>query len=64
MNLKKKNQCSFYKLDYNNISLDFNSIEKFNYKSQIQTEDYLWDNVINKSKVKDKLLQIYIGRFE
>ncbi|MGI6747103.1 MAG: glycosyltransferase [Anaerovoracaceae bacterium] len=61
---EKKNQCSFYKLDYNNISLDFNSIEKFNYKSQIQTEDYLWDNVINKSKVKDKLLQIYIGRSE
>lgn len=50
---EKKHGCSFYKLDYKNFIFDREQINKFNYKSNFNTNDFLWDNIIDKSGIKD-----------
>jgi len=58
---EQANRCSFYKLDYNNIYFDFEEIERFEYVSNFLPEIHLWNNIIDRSEIKTKLLKIHKG---
>jgi len=51
------NHFKFYKLDRHN-SFNFEKIDQFEFHSPFMPEDYLWDNIIEKSGIKTKLLQL------
>lgn len=51
---EKNHNCSFYKLDSNNFDID--AINRFEFQSHFNPESYLWDAVIEKSKINEKIL--------
>jgi len=55
---EKKHGCNFYKLDHHNISFDMNKIEKHNFVSDFKPEDYLWDNIIERAGIAERVLDI------
>jgi len=55
--------CSFYKLDYNNLSFDKNRIENHEFFSGFRAEEYLWDRVIEESGIKNILIEMFNSNF-
>lgn len=55
---EKNNNCSFYKLNYNNLVFDKEDIEKYNFLNKFVVEEYLWENIIDKSGIKNKILEL------
>jgi glycosyltransferase involved in cell wall biosynthesis len=55
---EEKHNCSFYKLDYNNLSFDKKSIEEHQFDSRFRADEHLWLRVIEKSGIKKSLLKI------
>lgn len=53
---EKKNNCEFYKLNSKRWDLSVDKIEKFKFKYNFNPHEYLWDEVIRKSEVCEKLL--------
>jgi glycosyltransferase involved in cell wall biosynthesis len=53
---EEKHNCSFYKLDYNNLRFDKESIEKFDYIINFDSEEYMWSNIIKKSEIEKKII--------
>ncbi|SHK32778.1 hypothetical protein SAMN02745227_02057 [Anaerobranca californiensis DSM 14826] len=54
---EEKHNCSFYKLDYNNLIFDKNNIQKHKFFSKFKAEEFLWDKIIEKSGISNKLIQ-------
>lgn len=52
---ENRHNCAFYKLNYSNLEFDRDDIEKHNFISNFKSEEYLWDDVIEKSNVINKL---------
>jgi glycosyltransferase involved in cell wall biosynthesis len=48
---EEKYGCSFYKLDERNFDIDINEVNKYEFISKLNIEDFLWDNVIEKSGI-------------
>lgn len=55
---EKKHACSFYKFDYNNFNFDIEEIKKYDFKSNFNPENYLWEDVIRNSQIESKLLKL------
>lgn len=55
---EEKHNCSFYTLDYSDLSFDKESIEKHEFFSGFRAEEYLWNNIIEKSSIKNKLIEV------
>lgn len=54
---EEKNNCSFYKLDYNNLCFDKENIERYKFCSGFKAEDYLWQKVIEKSGIAKSIMR-------
>ncbi|MCM3711638.1 glycosyltransferase [Sporosarcina luteola] len=54
---EQRNNCSFFKLDINNFN--YNELEKHNYVSSINIENFLWENVIERSGVYDNIQKLF-----
>lgn len=54
---EENHNCSFYKLDYNNLNLDKSSIDKHKFFSGFKAEEYLWTRVIEKSGVAKNIIE-------
>lgn len=52
---EEKNLCDFYKLNYRNIKIDIDRISKYNFKSNFKAEESIWNKVIEKSGIVEKL---------
>lgn len=48
---EKNHKCSFYKLNGNKLQFCNEAIKNFHYRNGFIAEDYLWDNVIERSRV-------------
>lgn len=59
---EEKHNCSFYKLDYNNLSFDNDSIEKHEFFSGFKVEEYLWRRVIEKSGIAKIIIKKHNNR--
>lgn len=55
MEFEKQHKCSFYKL---NNEFDTKLIEKHSYISGFEAKDFLWDKIIEQSRVKDKIVSM------
>lgn len=53
---EEKQDCSFYKLDYNNLIFDKKRIQEHEFLNRFNTKEYLWENIIKKSELETKLL--------
>ena len=53
---EEKHGCSFYKLK-NNIKINMDEVYKYNFISNFNSEDFLWENIIKKSRVNEILLE-------
>ena len=53
---EEKYNCSFYKLKYNNLNFDQDNIVKYKFTSEFIPKDFLWNNIIEKSNIKKKIL--------
>ncbi|MDF2557768.1 MAG: hypothetical protein K0R71_1596 [Bacillales bacterium] len=58
---EKKHQCNFYKIDYKNPALDLEKMRNHHFHSAFKPEDYMWDQIMEKSLIKKKLLKQLIG---
>lgn len=56
---EEKHNCSFYKLDYNNLSFDKDSIEGYEFFSGFRADEYLWTRVIEESGTAKKIMGKY-----
>jgi len=56
---EKKNNCTFYKLDWNRLEINSNDFEGFDFKNKFNPQDYLWEKVIERANIKEKLVSIY-----
>lgn len=56
---EKIHNCSFYKLDYNNLRFDIDSLEKHEFITHFKPEDYLWKSMIDKAGIAKKLVEKY-----
>lgn len=54
IDFEKNHDCSFYKLDDNEF--DINEINRFKFQSNFKPEHYLWNVIIEKSKISQKIL--------
>jgi glycosyltransferase involved in cell wall biosynthesis len=52
---EEKHDCSFYKLDHDNLRFDLNEINKFQYESNYVADSFLWEKIIAKSKIEEKI---------
>ncbi|OPJ55315.1 glycosyltransferase [Alkalithermobacter paradoxus] len=59
---EEKHNCSFYKLDYNNLSFDKDSIEKHDFFSGFKAQEYLWTKVIEESRIVKNIIEKYNSR--
>lgn len=55
---EEKYDCDFYKLDYNNFNLSIKDIQEHEFKLNINIENFLWNTIIEKSKIKDSIIDI------
>ncbi|PTV95052.1 glycosyl transferase family 1 [Halanaerobium saccharolyticum] len=55
---EEKHKSSFYKLDYNNLKFNKENIEKHEFVSNFNPQDYFWDNLIENSNIKNKILSL------
>lgn len=55
---EEKNNCNFYKLKGNGINFDIKYIERYSFKNNFNAEENLWNNIIDDSKIKEKILEI------
>lgn len=55
---EKQYKCSFYKFNPNNFDFNIDKIEGHNYTSGFKTKEFLWNNIIEKSGVKEKILYL------
>lgn len=55
---EKKYNCSFYKLNYNNLKFNTKEIEKYKFVSNFDAEEFLWENIIKKSKIEEYLRRL------
>lgn len=53
---EKANNCSFYKIDMHN--LDLSGSHEYKYISNFKSEDYLWNTIFEKSRIKEKLIEL------
>ncbi|MEH6991076.1 glycosyltransferase [Cytobacillus firmus] len=53
-----KHGCSFYKLSYNNLNFNIIDIKSHNYISEFIPQDFLWEKVIGKSGIGEKILNM------
>ena len=49
-----RNSCKFYKI--NDFEINLQELEKFDFKNDIDMEDFLWDNIIDKSGIYKKII--------
>lgn len=54
---EEKHNCSFYKLDYGNLRFDKQIIKNHEFFSEFRTEEYLWDRVIDRSRVAKSIME-------
>jgi len=55
---EKKYRCNFYKLDITNPLFDLSDLEKHEFVCNLNTNDFIWENIINKSNISKKILNI------
>lgn len=55
---ERLHNCKFYKLTGSN-DFDLKKIEQFNFVNNFNATNYYWDTIINKSKVANKIRNIY-----
>lgn len=54
-----KYECSFYKIKEHNFELSIRELEKFNFAvNGFNPQEFLWENIIKKSGVEEKLLNL------
>ena len=56
---EESHNCSFYKLDYNNLSFDKKSIKKHQFDSGFRADEYLWHRVIDRSRIAKSIVEKY-----
>lgn len=56
---EEKYNCSFYKLNYNNLGFDIKDIEKHDFISGFNVEKFMWKNIIKESKIQEEIEKIY-----
>lgn len=55
---EKENGCVFYYFNKNHLKIDLKEIENFNYLSNVHPEKFLWENVIQNSRISDIILKL------
>lgn len=55
---EETHNCSFYKIAYNDMKLDVKDIEKYEFISNFKPENFLWNNVIERSSIMNKILNL------
>ena len=56
---EEKHDCNFYKIDEGNIDLNPEKINHFNFKSNFAVNNFMWDSIIEKSGIAEKLISIH-----
>lgn len=56
---EESSQCSFYKLDSHYSNFDIEEMKKYKFKIRFNAEDYLWDRIIEKSRIMQKIIDKY-----
>jgi glycosyltransferase involved in cell wall biosynthesis len=56
-----QHNCNFYKFDRNAISFDIKKIESHDYETNFRSEDFLWNRILEESKIYDYLKK-YLNR--
>lgn len=59
---ERENNCKFYRIDENNPSFSLEEIQNFDFISQINVHDFLWDSIIENAGVADKICTIMKGK--
>lgn len=52
---EEKNNCTFYKLDYNNLYFDIKAINKYKFILNFNGEEFIWKNIIDNSQILEKI---------
>lgn len=54
---EEKHKCNFYKINGDTIDFDINKINAFKFTSNFNAGDFMWDRIIEESKLKKKILR-------
>ncbi|WP_066157504.1 glycosyltransferase [Halalkalibacter krulwichiae] len=55
---ERSHNCSFYKMNMNEFNININELEKYEFKNNLNVNDFLWDRIIEQSKIKKNILQL------
>jgi len=59
-NFENKYNCSFYKVREKDFAISRDKLERYNFSTgSFDPKDFLWDRIINKSGVEEKLFKLF-----
>lgn len=54
---ERKHNCNFYKLE-GDVKIDLKEINRHDFTSNFKVEEFLWENIIKKSNIKEHILEV------
>lgn len=58
---EKKYNCSFYKINSSDLEFEISKIKQHQFVSNFNANDFLWDFIIEQSKIKNKIKNLIIN---
>jgi glycosyltransferase involved in cell wall biosynthesis len=59
---EERSNCSFYKIDEENFTINLLDLDNFNFKINFNSNDYMWDNIIERSGIVSKIINYRTSR--